>query len=66
MTDTASTYIEVNEKLKMVLELLGQVDSILTMEAEQNQDKSCEIMSQSINAIWIEVHEQLLEFNGAH
>lgn len=66
MTDTTSTDIEVNEKLKMVLELLGQVDSILTMEAEQNQDKSCEIMSQSINAIWIEVHEQLLEFNGAH
>ena len=66
MTDTTSTYIEVNEKLKMVLELLGEVDSILTMEAEQNQDKSCETISQSINAIWIEVHEQILEFNGAH
>lgn len=63
MTDITSTYTEVNLKLKMVLELLGQVDSILTMEAEQNQEKSCETISQSINAIWIEVHEQLIQFN---
>lgn len=66
MTDTTSTDIEVNLKLKIVLELLGQVESILATEADQNQDKSCETISQSINAIWLEVHDQLLKFNGAH
>lgn len=66
MPDMTSTKKEVNEKLTKVLNLLSDVDTVLTMEAIQFGDKNCENISTSINAIWIEVNEQLIEFNEGY
>jgi len=65
MTDMTSTKTEVNKKLTKVLNLLSDVDTVLTMEAIQFGDKDCDNISMSINTIWIEVNEQLIEFNGS-
>jgi len=64
MTDITSTKKEVNEKLTKVLDLLSDVDTVLTMEAIQFGEKNCENISMAINEIWLEINEQLIEFNG--
>ena len=63
MADIKGTVNTFNTNMTKILDLLGEIETVLTMESEVYSCIESEIMSESISVIWDELNQMKEDFN---